>query len=128
MNRMNRAEWEELVFTYHKNIANNPALVLERKMWWHTSSTIDSEVMRLTSSGLNRFREAGISFHKYECIMHVLSGSVLLGLNKLQCPFYLTNRKEKQPPEYDFYIVDDQYAMMLLFLDKDLATFAKGLT
>jgi hypothetical protein len=78
--------------------------------------------------GYNWFIKAGIVFHKYECSVPAWTGALLLGLNRMPCPYFIESSSKLGNPgeHFTFCIPDEEYAMMLMFLNNDLTQFVKG--
>lgn len=118
--RLTKSEWEKQITDYHTTVLNKS--LDKNEDWWFTDTSF-----RLRPLGFQRFREANIEFHHFECHLALKewTGAFILGLSSLPVPFYLGITKSRET--YDFYIADTEYAMMFILLDKNLFSFMKGL-
>lgn len=129
MARLTKTEWEEKV---RHGLINTPLGPVSeeavKSVWWIYVNNTPTEGMRLSSLGFNWFKQAGIEFSKHSSlVIPIWTGSITLGLSRMSSPFYLDNMNiNKAQHEYDFYLADDEYAMLLMFMNGDLLTFAKG--
>jgi hypothetical protein len=119
--KLTKLEWEEKVFKHLTETLGLKILPIEKALWW-TSVT----GMRLTKSGLNRFQQIGIVFYKYNGTIFPWTASITLGLTRMPSPYYLSGKTGGMMSEYEFFIPDEELAMLLVFMDKDLSLFAKG--
>ena len=125
MVRLTKTEWEEKVRQGLANTSLGP--VSEdaiKSIWWIYVNHVQTEGMRLSSLGFNWFNHAGIEFSKHDVTLNQWSAALTLGLSRMPSPYYLHQNK-KNTREYEFYIFDDEYAMLLMFMSGDLLTFAK---
>lgn len=93
-------------------------------IWWPNYSTNTN--LRLTKKGFELFILIGIKFNSYQCSIPIFAGSIFLGLEKMNCPYYIEQANPKT--FYNFYIISNEYGMLLSLLDNDLSAFAKSLS
>ena len=117
--KLTKLEWEKRILDYHLSIGNTLSPELEQ--WWFR---FGNSGMRLSKQGFLRFTQAGIDFNKYECEIKSWTGALIIGLCRIQAPFYIEDKKESCM--YNFYIADEEYAMLLMFANNDLSLFTKG--
>lgn len=120
--RLTKYEWEKKIAGYHADIIGTAIPPEEFQLWWYRKNDIG---LRLNRMGLERFQQAEIKFNKYEVHIPTWTGSLILGLNRMPAPFYI-EPLAKYSVDYDFYISDEEYAMLLMFMDNNLILFAKG--
>ena len=125
MTRLTKSEWEEKVRLGLANTAigsvSDEAI---KSIWWIYVNNTPTEGMRLSALGFNWFRQAGIEFSKHEVTLLQWPAALTLGLSRMPSPYFLDSKKNTH--QYDFYLPDDEYAMLLMFMNGDLLTFAKG--
>jgi hypothetical protein len=126
-NRLTKTEWQQKIIEYYA-VSEKPLIIQKTELpcWWYHHST-QTDSMRLDAVGFHRFKLAGVVFHKYECKVPTWTGALTIGLSHLQCPYYIESNKTT-PGEYNFYLTDEEYAMLLMFASNDLVTFAKGIS
>jgi hypothetical protein len=117
--KLTKSEWEKKILDCLIMLGNVISPVLES--WWFRDN---SSGMRLSKQGFLRFKQAGIDFNKYECEIKSWTGALIIGLSRIQAPFYIEDKKESSM--YNFYIADEEYAMLLMFANNDLSLFTKG--
>jgi hypothetical protein len=122
--KLTKFEWEEKIASYHKTTYGVSFEQADIKTWWQPQT--DSTSMRLTLLGLHYFEQAGIEFHKYEGDIQYWTGSIIIGLSHMLVPFYLESTTTTRPIHFKLYLADDEYAMLLMLMDNDIETFAKG--
>lgn len=120
--KLTKDGWEEKIYRHLVDELGIGIVPLERRLWWES----DNGGMALSSTGFVRFEQAGITFHKYDCEVEMWTAAMTIGLSRMPCPYYLYSKKEVKPPFYRFCLADEEYAMLFMFTDKDLALFAKG--
>ena len=120
--KLTKLEWEKRILDYHLSIGNTLSPELEQ--WWFR---FGNSGMRLSKQGFLRFTQAGIDFNKYECEIKSWTGFLITGLSRVKAPYYIEERTEPSMKlRYNFYIADEEYAMLLMFSNNDLELFAKG--
>jgi hypothetical protein len=124
--RLTKNEWQQKIVEYYSDVLGILISQNELRLWWY-NHTETSDCLRLDERGFQRFKEAKIEFNKYECHVPQWIGSVTVGLSRMLCPYYIEPIQGK-PGYYNFYLTDDEYAMLLMFASNDLATFVKGFT
>ena len=117
--KVTKAEWEKKILDCLILLGNVVSPELES--WWFRDN---SSGMRLSKQGFLRFKQIGIDFNKYECEIKSWTGALIIGLCRIQAPFYIEDKKESCM--YNFYIADEEYAMLLMFANNDLSLFTKG--
>jgi hypothetical protein len=130
--RLSKSEWEqkikEKIIDFFENTDVKEFTDKDMKVMWWVSPVNTVSGMRLTEMGYNWFTKAGIVFHKYECSVPAWNGALLLGLSRMPCPYFIESSSKlgNFDEHFTFCIPDEEYAMMLMFLNNDLIQFAKG--
>jgi hypothetical protein len=122
MERLTKNEWEKKILAYHADVLGKPIPIDELAFWWYRTG---HSGMRLEKPGFNRFVQAGVQFNKYNVKVEQWFGSITIGLSRMPCPYYI-EPTAKYSMEYEFYLPDEEYAMMFMFMDNNLTMFAKG--
>lgn len=122
MIRLTKHEWEKKILDYHADVLGNPVPSDELAFWWYRGGPSG---MRLEKPGFARFQQAGIEFTKYDIQVPQWLGAITIGLSRMPSPFYI-QPTAKYSVDYEFYLPDEEYAMMFMFMDKNLVMFAKG--
>ncbi len=120
MDRLSRNQWETKIKKYHITEFKND---ISKEYFWKNPK---SNSFQLTHCGFLRFVQAKINFSMFKICLPTLTGSIVLGLNRLPSPFYFSVSSALSF-EYDFAICDDEYAMMLAFMNNNIEEFAKGI-
>jgi hypothetical protein len=120
--KLTKSEWEKKILDCLTMSGN--VISPELESWWFRDN---SSGMRLTKQGFLRCNQIGIDFNKYECEIKSWTGALIIGLSRIQAPFYIEEKKEPSMKlMYNFYIADEEYAMLLMFANNDLSLFTKG--
>ena len=132
--KLTKLEWEEKIITntpanffIKSNTTYGSIEDIASYIWWNFLSKDTNSGMRLSKIGYELFKLAGITFYDYECYVPKWTGAITIGLTKINCPYYIAQTKNKINT-HTFYVVDEEYAMLLMFSSNDLEMFAKGLT
>jgi len=116
---LTKLQWEVKIYQDYRDIYKMELPILDNLSWW-----IKGKGMHLTADGFFRFNQVKIEFYKFEIDYNTIwSGSIVLGLAKMPCPYYCDHNKNQKSSL--LYIVEQQYAVLLKMLDLDLNTFTK---
>jgi hypothetical protein len=120
MQKLSKFEWQEKIKKYHEDVLGKKIDKSDTNNWWYNGS--DHSGLRLTPLGLGSFKEAQIELNKYDCCIERQTGSIILGLSRMQSPFFYSVNGLNA----EVYLCEPEYEMLLIFMDKNLELFAKG--